>query len=180
MNQQQRWDVMHCGRGRCQSHAAVFTSVTKDQHLSHGSGSLKNWVDFIWESDFVDFLLFAGRLDPKADVPPRYRPSGWRVHTERRLGVRVKFRGWRSDEGQGYGQVRVTVRAKYPTPLGQHLSGRCLPLRPVWKMSLCDMQHFWHNTHLQPVTSFWRQMQNICCSRDFLYYIRNDFEMLVG
>lgn len=170
------WDVMHSGRGRCQSHAAVFTSVTKDQHLSHGSGSLKNWVDFIWESDFVDFLLFAGRLDPKADVPPRYRPSGWRVHTEQRLGVRVKFRGWRPDEGQGYGQVRVTVRAKCPTPLGQHLSGLCVQFERCHYV-ICSTR----NTHLQPVThNFWRQMQNICCSRAFLYYLRNVFEMLDG
>lgn len=138
---------MHSGRGRCQSHAAVFASVTKDQHLSHGSGSLKNWVDFIWESDFIVFLLVAQRLDPKADVPPRHGPSGWRVQAELRVGVRVKFRGWRSDEGQGYGQVRVTVRSKYPTPLGQHLSGHCLPLRPVKKMWLYDVQHsHWHET----------------------------------
>lgn len=69
------------------------------------------------------------------------------VQAELRVGVRVKFRGWRSDEGQGYGQVRVTVRSKYPTPLGQHLSGHCLPLRPVKKMWLYDVQHsHWHET----------------------------------
>lgn len=52
-----------------------------------------------------------------------------------RVGVRVKFRGWRSDEGQGYGQVGVAARSKYPTPLGQYLSGHCLPLCPVREMS---------------------------------------------
>lgn len=104
-------------------------------------------------------LLIAQRLDPKADVPPRHGPSGWRVQAELSVGVRVKFRGWRSDEGQGYGQVGVTVRSKYPTPLGQHFSGHCLPLRPVREMSseklqlqvICiNMQHsHWHEIHWQ-------------------------------
>lgn len=51
-----------------------------------------------------------------------------------RVGVEVKFRGWRPDEGQGYGRGEVMVRSKYPTPLGQHLSGCCLPLCLVRKM----------------------------------------------
>lgn len=127
------WCVLGGASGR--SHAAVFASVTKDQHLSHGSGSLRNWVDFIWESDFVVFLLLAQRLDPEADVPRRHGPSGWRVRAGLRVGVRVKFRGWRSDEGQGYGRVGVTVRSKCPTPSGQRLSGHCLPLCPVREMS---------------------------------------------
>lgn len=130
-----RWHVVHSGRGQRRSHAAVFASVTKDQHLSHGSGSLRNWVDFIWESDFVVFLLLAQRLDPEADVPRRHGPSGWRVRAGLRVGVRVKFRGWRWDEGQGYGRVGVTVRSKCPTPSGLHLSGHCLPLCPVREMS---------------------------------------------
>lgn len=130
-----RWHVMHSGRGLRQSHTAAFASVTKDQHLSHGSGSLRNWVDFIRESDFVVFLLLAQRLDPKADVPRRHGPSGWRVQARPRVGVRVKFGGWSSDEGQGYGRVGVAVRSKYPAPLGQRLSGHCLPLCPVRETS---------------------------------------------
>lgn len=56
------------------------------------------------------------------------------------VGVRVKFRGWRSDEGQGYGRVGVMVRSKVPNPLGQNLSGHCLPLCPVREMSLNILQ----------------------------------------
>lgn len=92
-----------------------------------------------WEIEWISsgsqisssFFSLLKRLDPKADVPPRHGPSGWRVQAGLGVGVRVKFRGWRSDEGQGYGRVGVMVRSKYPTPLGQHLSGHCLPLRPV-------------------------------------------------
>lgn len=139
--------------GATGSHTAVFASVTKHQHLSHGSGSLRNWVDFMWESDFIVFLLLAQTLDPKADVPPRHRASGWRVQARLRLGVRVKFRGWRSDEGQGYGQGEVMVRSKYPTPLGRHLSGHCLPLCPVREMS--------SNYKDIVALSVWRKMKNI-------------------
>lgn len=39
------------------------------------------------------------------------------MRAEPGLGVRVKFRGWRSDEGQGYGQVGVAVGSEYPNPL---------------------------------------------------------------
>lgn len=90
-------------------------------------------------SPFV-FLLLAQRLDPEADVPPRHGPSGWRVQAKLRVGVRVKFRGRRSDEGQGYGRAEVMVRSKYPAPLGQHLSGYCLPQCPVREMSSTMLQ----------------------------------------
>lgn len=98
-------------------HVAVFyffASVTKHQHLSHGSGSLRNWVDFIWESDFVVFLLLAQRLDPEADVPPRHRPSGWRVRARPRdlvLGLNLGVRG----------QMKVRVMAGVGSRWGQSM-----------------------------------------------------------
>lgn len=152
---------MHSGRSQRRS-CTVFASVTKDQHLSHGSGSLRNWVDLIWESDFVVFLLLAQRLYPKADVPRRHGPSGWRVQAGLRAGVRVKSRGWRSGEGQGYGRVGVVavVRSEYPTPLGRHLSGHCLPsvqLEQCHPKNL-NIRNVWH--------CVWNRK---LCSRDIIF-----------
>lgn len=112
--------LLACGRSRSQSCCCFcfvccfFATVTKDQHLSHGSGSLRNWVDFIWESDFVVFLLLAQRLDPEADVPRRHRPSGWRVRAWLRelvLGLNLKVRG----------QMKVRVMAGLGSQGGQSM-----------------------------------------------------------
>lgn len=73
-------------------------------------------MDFIWESDFVFLLPRSEAAGPEADVPPRHGPSGCRVQAVLRVGVRVKFRGWRSDEVQGYGRVGGRGEVKVSNP----------------------------------------------------------------
>lgn len=64
------------------------------------------------------FLLWSEMLDPGADVPLRHGASshGWKP-SQKGLSVRVKFRGQRLGEGQGYGQVGVVMRSDSPFPL---------------------------------------------------------------
>ncbi len=93
-----------------------------------------------WEIEWISSWSQISSSCSKGWIPKQMclggsRPSGWRVQAGLGAGVRVKFRGWRSDEGQGYGQVRVMVRSKYLVPSGQHLSGNCLPLCPVREIS---------------------------------------------
>lgn len=118
------WIRVHSGRSRCQSRTAGSALVTKDQHLSHGSGSQQKWTDFIWGSDFVVFLLWSEMLDPGADVPPRHGPAsqGWKLSQE------ASVLGLNSEVG-GRMKVRVMVRLGWwwgqtvHPPWGKHLSG---------------------------------------------------------
>lgn len=110
------------GRSRRRSRTAGSALVTKDQHLSHGSGPQEKWPDFIWESDSPS--LCWGALDPSADVPPRHGASsrGWKPS---RKGSVL---GLNSEVG-GRMKVRVMVRLGWwwgqtvHPPWGQHLSG---------------------------------------------------------
>lgn len=130
------WIRAHSGRSRCRSRAAGSALLTKHQHLSHGSGSQEKWTDLIWESDSVVFLLFG----QKGCIPAQMclRGTGRHLGVEaepRGFGVGVKLRGWRSDEGQGYGQVGVVMRSGRPSPL------RAAFKRPPPRLVTQMMQH---------------------------------------
>lgn len=132
------WIRAHSGRSRCRSRTAGSALVTKHQHLSHGSGSQEN------EMDFHLGVRFLGLFGQKGWIPAQMclrgmgrRPKGF--------GVRVKFRGWRSDEGQGYGQVRVVMRSDRPSPL--RAAFKWPSPRPVRQMT-------WDRLHLEAHQTF--------------------------
>lgn len=120
------WIRARSGRSRCRSHTAGSALVTKDQHLSHGSGSQEKMNGFHLRVRFhgLSSLVTSQTLDPSADVPPRHGPSsrGWKLSQE------ASMSGLNS-EVQGRVKVRVMVRLGWwwghtvQPPWGKHLSG---------------------------------------------------------
>lgn len=114
------WIRARSGRSRCRSHTAGSALVTKDQHLSHGSGSQEK-NERISSEGQISWSFFSGHItnagsQHRCASEARTVISG--VEAEPRgLNVRVKFRGPRSGEGQGYGQVGLVMRSHCPAPL---------------------------------------------------------------
>lgn len=64
------------------------------------------------------FLLWSEKLGIQRRCASEARAIISGVEAKPRgLSVRVKFRGQRSGEGQGYGQVGVVMRSDCPSPL---------------------------------------------------------------
>lgn len=72
-----------------------FPPMRKDQHLSHGSRSLRNWLDFIRESDFILFSSLrskAGSQSRCACEAQGHQVEGGKLAWERVLGLSLGVR----------------------------------------------------------------------------------------
>lgn len=100
------WIKAPSGRSRRWSRTAGSALVTKDQHLSHGSGSQEKMNGFHLRVRYCGLPpLWSQVLDPSADVPPRHGPSSRGCKLSREATV-LRL----NSEVGGRTKVRVMVR----------------------------------------------------------------------